>query len=61
MNTKQLNEAIAVIENAIEETDQHVNEHVHYIINYIKQNKDDIMESTEYDNDFDMEDDNELF
>jgi hypothetical protein len=61
MNTKQLNEAIAVIENAIEETDQHVNEHVHYIINYIKQNKDDIMESTEYYNDFDMEDDNELF
>jgi hypothetical protein len=59
MNKKQLNEAIAVIEDAVNESTQDVNEIVGYLINYLKTNKDEILESAQYE-DFDV-DDEELF
>lgn len=58
MNKKQINEAIDVIETALEETDQHVNDVVQYLVNYLKGNKDEILESAE---DFDIDEDQDIF
>lgn len=60
MNKKQINEAIDVIETALEETDQHVNDVVQYLVNYLKGNKDEILESAEFE-DFDIDEDQDIF
>lgn len=60
MNKKQINEAIDVIETALEETDQHANDVVQYLVNYLKGNKDEILESAEFE-DFDIDEDQDIF